>query len=135
MKALATNDIKTQLLYYAEEVDYYDFGQVIKDVIRKDLEHEVTTWPTRVYSILDDDERKITPNNDGLTAEFRMTYTRANPTGNTSRGIVHMTVRLKSVRSVKLRNDPDFFSQETGESPTWQIVGIKRKEIQTTRQR
>jgi hypothetical protein len=40
VKALASNDLNTQLGYYADRVDYYDMRQVTKQVIRKDLEHD-----------------------------------------------------------------------------------------------
>ena len=92
VKALSANEINTQLPYYADHLEYYELGQVTKDVVRKDLQHDITTWPSRVYSI--EGTPKITPNDNGFIAEFRMTYTLANSNGR-STGTLQMTVRLK----------------------------------------
>jgi hypothetical protein len=112
VKALAKNDIDTQLGYYAERVDYYDFGLVTKQVIRKDVEHDIATWPNRSYSM--SASPKITETGDDFTAKFPMTYTLTNPKDRSS-GTLQMTVRLKS------------------QAETWQVIGIQKTVIQTAR--
>lgn len=113
VKTLAVNHLDTQLSYYADRVDYYELGQVTKEAIRNDLEHDIATWPNRTYSITS--APKITRNNDGFIAEFPMKYTLSNFKGATS-GTLQMTVRLKS-RWLK-----------------WQVVGIQKKVIQAARE-
>jgi hypothetical protein len=119
VKALASNDLNRQLGYYADRVDYYDFGQVTKQIVRKDLEHDIARWPDRTYSITS--PPKITPDNSGLDnngfiAEFPMRYTLTSPKG-TSSGTLQMTVRLKP------------------QAQNWQVVGIQKKAIQAARER
>jgi hypothetical protein len=113
VKAFGSNNLDAQLQYYADRVDYYERGQVSKEIIRKDLEHDIATWPNRNYS-MPDPKITITPNGDGFTAEFRMRYTLTNPKG-TSSGTLQMTVRLKP------------------QAQNWQVVGIQKKVIQATK--
>jgi hypothetical protein len=120
VKALASSDLDTQLGYYADQVNYYEFGQVTKEVIRKDLERDITTWPNRNYSMPDQPKITITPNGDGFIAEFRMRYTLTNPKG-TSSGTLQMKVRLKP-------------QAQTPQALTWQVVEIQKKVIQATKE-
>src|SRR2546422_789767 len=53
VKGLGANNADTQLQFYADEVSYYEMGRVTKRAIREDLEHDIRTWPNRVYSIHD----------------------------------------------------------------------------------
>ena len=114
VKALGSNDLNAQLQYYADPVNYYERRRVSKEVVRNDLEHDIATWPNRTYSITS--PPKITRNNDGFVAEFRMKYTLTNPKGASS-GTLQMTLRLRS------------------QAPTWQVVGIQKKVIQPARER
>jgi hypothetical protein len=118
VKALATNDLDTQLGYYADRVNYYEFGQVTKDVVRKDLQHDIATWPNRNYSM--QNPPKITSNGDGFIAEFRMTYTLTN-LKDTRSGTLQMAVRVRL--------------KPQAETKTWQeqVVGIQKKVIQATK--
>ncbi len=109
MRSLATNDLDTQLRYYADPVNYYEFGQVTKDVVRKDLKHDITTWPNRTYSMKN--PPSVTADGSDFIAEFPMTYTLTDPKG-TNSGILQMTLRLKS------------------QAQTWEIIGIQKKVIQ-----
>jgi hypothetical protein len=114
VKALATNDVDTQLGYYADRVNYYGLGQVTRAVIRKDLEHDIAKWPSRSYWAAD--KPKIASHADEFTAEFPMTYTLTSPQGTRS-GTLQMTVRLKS------------------QADTWQVTGIQKKVTQTAERR
>jgi hypothetical protein len=106
VRSLATNDLDTQLRYYADAVNYYELGQVTKDVVRKDLKHDVTTWPNRTYS-MKNPPRLIADGSDFI-AEFPMTYKLANLKGTRS-GTLQMRLRFKP------------------QAQTWQIVGIQKK--------
>ena len=92
VKALGSNDLGAQLGYYAEQVHYYELGHVPKDVVRKDLQHDITTWPNRTYSI--EGRPEVAPTNNGLYAEFRMKYTLTNSKG-TSSGTLQMAINYK----------------------------------------
>ena len=74
VKALGSNDLGAQLGYYAEQVHYYELGHVPKDVVRKDLQHDITTWPNRTYSI--EGTPEVAPTDNGFDAKFRIKYTR-----------------------------------------------------------
>ena len=109
VKSLSFNNADSQLQFYAGEVSYYELGRVTKDSIRKDLEHDIRTWPTRVYAI--NYAPKITQLSSGtFQAEFPMTYMLTNNKGLSS-GILEMTVRFQS------------------EGATWQVFEIKKKPI------
>ena len=112
VNALAANNLETQVRYYADSVDYYEFGQVAKEVIRKDLQHDITTWPKRLYTV--PEPPKFSPDGNGFIAEFPMRYSLTNPKG-TIGGILQMTVRFELQGGV------------------WQVVGIQRKVIQAAR--
>jgi hypothetical protein len=114
VKTLAINDLNTQLGYYADRVDYYDIRQATKQVIEKDLEHDIAKWPNRSYAI--SASPKITATDDGFTAEFPMTYTLTNSAG-TSSGKLRMTLRVRP------------------QAETWQVTGIQKKVTQTTGKR
>jgi len=109
VESLATDDLDTQLRYYADPTNYYEFGQVSKNVIRKDLKHDISAWPNRSYSMRN--PPRVTADGSDFVAEFLMTYTLTNSKGTRS-GILQMTLRLKP------------------QAQTWQIVGIQKKAIQ-----
>jgi hypothetical protein len=111
---LASNDINTQVGYYADRVDYYDIKGATKQVIEKDIEHDIAKWPNRSYAMSASPEIKAT--DDGFTAEFPMTYTLTNSKG-TSRGKLRMTVRVKS------------------QAENWQVTGIQKKVTHATGKR
>jgi hypothetical protein len=92
VKALSSNDLRAQLRYYADQVDYYELGQVPKDVVRKDLQHDITTWPNRTYSI--DGTPEVAPIDNGFDAKFRMKYALTNSKGPSS-GTLQMTINCK----------------------------------------
>ena len=106
VKALATNEVDTQLRFYANWINYYELGQVTKDVVRKDLEHDIGKWPDRTYSITN--APKITADNDDVIAEFPMKFALTNSKGASS-GTLQMTVRVKS------------------QADAWQVVDIQKK--------
>ena len=106
VRSLATNDLDNQLRYYADPVNYYEFGQVTKDVVRKDLKHDITTWPNRTYSMKN--PPRVTADGSDFIAEFPMTYKLTNPKG-THSGTLQMRLRFKP------------------QAETWQIVGIQKK--------
>jgi hypothetical protein len=106
VESLATNDLDTQLRYYADPVNYCEFGQVTKDVVRKDLKHDITTWPNRTYSMKN--PPSVTADGSDFIAEFPMTYTVTNRKG-TSSGTLQMRLRLNY------------------RAQTWQIVEIQKK--------
>ncbi|HEX9425058.1 MAG TPA: hypothetical protein VF899_17585 [Pyrinomonadaceae bacterium] len=115
VKGLSANNADTQVQFYADEVSYYEMGKVNKHAVREDLEHDIRTWPNRVYSI--HDTPKITQLSSGVfQAEFPMTYTLANSKG-VSSGILQMTVRFCS----------------TGQ--TWQVFEIQKKPIVAQKKR
>jgi hypothetical protein len=87
VRSLATNNLDAQLDYYADRVDYYEFRQVPKDVIRKDIERDIKRWPDRIYSMAN--QPKITPKGENaFVAEFPMAYTLTDSKGSTSIGIL-----------------------------------------------
>ena len=92
VKALSSNDLRAQLRYYAAQVDYYELGQVPKDVVRKDLQHDITTWPNRTYLI--EGTPEVAPTDNGFDAKFRMKYTLTDSKG-TSSGTLQMAIRFK----------------------------------------
>jgi hypothetical protein len=93
VKTLGSNDLRNQLLNYADRVEYYDLGEVSKDTIRRDLEHDINAWPTRVYSM--HDKPTITQASpDIFKTEFTMTYTLTNNKGLSS-GILQMNIRFQ----------------------------------------
>jgi serine/threonine protein kinase len=109
VKGLGANNAEIQLQFYADEVIYYEMGRVTKRAVGEDLEHDIRTWPSRVYSI--HDPPKITQLSPGVfQAEFPMTYTLANSKGLSS-GILQMTVRFRSA------------------GQTWQVFEIQKKPI------
>lgn len=109
VKGLGANNADTQLQFYADEVSYYEMGRVTKHAIREDLEHDIRTWPSRIYSI--HDTPKITQLSSGvLQAKFTMTYTLANSKRLRS-GILQMTVRFRSA------------------GQRWQVFEIQKKPI------
>jgi hypothetical protein len=115
VKGLGANNADAQLQFYADEVSYYEMGRVTKHAIREDLEHDIRTWPRRVYSI--HDTPKITQLSSGVfQAEFPMTYTLANSKG-VSSGILQMTVRFRSA------------------GQTWQVFEIQKKPIVAQKKR
>ena len=115
VKSLSVNNAEAQLQFYADEVTYYELGQVPKDAIREDLEHDIRMWPERVYSI--HDTPKITQLSAGtFQAEFPMTYTLTNNKGRSS-GILEMTVRFRS------------------EGTMWRVFEIEKKPIVAQRKR
>jgi hypothetical protein len=110
VKALAINNLNAQLGYYADRVDYYNIRRADKQVIEKDLEHDIAKWPDRSYAI--PASPKITATDDGFTAEFSMTYRLTNSTG-TSSGKLRTTVRVRT------------------QAETWQVTSIQKKVTQT----
>jgi hypothetical protein len=94
---------------YASEVTYYEWGTVTKDAVRKDLEHDIRTWPDRVYSI--HGTPKVTQlSADTFEAEFSMSYTLRNNKGLSS-GILEMTIRFRL------------------EGQTWRVFEVRKKPI------
>jgi hypothetical protein len=112
VKALAINDLETQLRDYADRVDYYEFGQVDKDVISKDLKHDIATWPRRSYFMTG--PPRISQDGRGFIVEFPMAYTLTSSDG-TRRGMLQMSLRL------------------TAQAERWQVAGIQKKVIQAAR--
>jgi tetratricopeptide (TPR) repeat protein len=108
VRSLAANDLDTQLRHYADRAEYYEFGPVSKEVIRKDLKHDITRWPSRIYSM--PNPPSVTADGSDFVAEFPMTYTLTNPKGAHS-GVLQMTLRLRP------------------QAQTWQIVGIQKEVI------
>jgi hypothetical protein len=88
--------------------------QVTKQVIRKDLDHDIAKWSNRSYAI--SASPKITATDDGFTAEFPMTYTLTNSKG-TSSGKLGITVRVRS------------------QAETWQVSAIQRTTVQAATKR
>lgn len=92
VNALSSNDLRAQLSYYADQVDYYELGHAAKDVVRKDLQHDITTWPNRSYSI--EGTPEVATAENGFDAKFLMKYTLTNSEG-TSSGRLQMAIRFK----------------------------------------
>ena len=115
VKGLGANSSEIQLQFYADEVIYYEMGRVTKHAVGEDLEHDIRTWASRVYSI--HDTPKITQLSPGVfQAEFPMMYTLASSKGLSS-GILQMTVRFRSVEQ------------------TWQVFEIQKKPIVAQKKR
>jgi serine/threonine protein kinase len=77
VKSLESNDVTAQVEWYADKVNYYDSGRISKEALRRDLEHDITKWPGRVYSLRD------APKIDQISqqvyrADFPMSYTLTN---------------------------------------------------------
>src|SRR6516225_9560015 len=89
---LATNNVDTQLRYYAERTNYYEFGPVNKTAISRDLRSDIKTWPNRSYSIRG--TPTITLANNGFTAQFPMAYRLAGTKG-VSSGLLEMTLEAE----------------------------------------
>ena len=111
---LATNDVDTQLRYYADRTDYYEFSRANKATVSRDLRGDIKTWPNRTYSIRGTPE--ITPTNNGFVAQFPMAY-KLGGTKGVSTGLLEMT----------------FEAQFDGETP--QITQIHKKVISARRAR
>src|SRR6202035_3958034 len=74
VKSLESKDVTAQVEWYADKVNYYDSGRISKEAVRRDLEHDITKWPSRVYSLRD------APKIDQISqqvyrANFPMSYT------------------------------------------------------------
>jgi peptidoglycan hydrolase-like protein with peptidoglycan-binding domain len=52
-KAMGSNDIKRQLRFYADKVDYYQNGQIDRRIVEQTLRRYHTRWPTRRYRLGD----------------------------------------------------------------------------------
>jgi hypothetical protein len=89
---LANNDVDTQLRYYADRTNYYEFGQVGKPTVSRDLRSDIKAWPNRTYSIRG--TPKITPTNNGFTAQFPMAYSLAGTKG-VSSGLLEITLEAE----------------------------------------
>ena len=109
VESLGENNPDAQLQFYSDKVAYYEMGNVTKDTVRRDLEHDIRTWSSRVYSIRETPKIIRLPSG-AYQAEFPMTYTLTNAKGSSS-GIVEMTVRFQS------------------EGQTWKIFEIQKKPI------
>jgi hypothetical protein len=109
VESLGDNNPDTQLQFYSDKVGYYEMGKVTKATIRKDLEHDIQTWPSRVYSIHDTPKIAQLPSG-AYQANFQMTYTLTNAKG-VSSGVLEMTVRFQS------------------EGETWKIFEVQKKLI------
>jgi serine/threonine protein kinase len=77
VNSLAINDVTAQVEWYADKVSYYDSGRTSKEAVRRDLEHDITKWPNRVYSL------RSAPKIDQISpqvyrADFPMSYTLTN---------------------------------------------------------
>jgi serine/threonine protein kinase len=77
VNSLAVNDVTAQVEWYADKVSYYDSGRISKEAVRRDLEHDITKWPNRVYSLRDAPKiGQISP--QVYRADFPMSYTLTN---------------------------------------------------------
>jgi hypothetical protein len=111
---LASNDLNTQLRYYAERISYYEFGRVDKTAVSRDLRSDIKTWPNRTYSIRG--TAKVRPTSNGFIAEFPMAYSLAGTKG-VSTGVLDMSLE----------------AQLNGQTP--QITQIYKKVISARRAR
>lgn len=48
----ATNDIRAEMSYYADEVDYFNKGPAGREYIRRDVSNYYKRWPERSYEIV-----------------------------------------------------------------------------------
>jgi hypothetical protein len=108
VRSLRLNDLDAQLRLYADRVIYYEMGRVAKDVVRRDLERDIRTWPTRVYFHDTIEITHLSP--DIVQAKFAMPYTLTNSKGRRS-GLLQMKV---------------LFRLEGG---AWRIFEIEKKPI------
>jgi hypothetical protein len=77
VNSLAINDVTAQVEWYADKVSYYDSGRISKEAVRRDLEHDITKWSNRVYSLRDAPKiDQISPR--VYRADFPMSYTLTN---------------------------------------------------------
>ena len=49
--AMSSNDIKRQLKFYGDKVDYYQNGQIDRRIIEQTLRRYHARWPTRRYQM------------------------------------------------------------------------------------
>ncbi len=89
---LATNDVDTQLRYYADRTDYYEFSRANKATVSRDLRSDIETWPNRTYSIRGTPE--TTPTKNGFIAQFPMAY-KLGGTKGVSTGLLEMTLEAQ----------------------------------------
>ena len=92
MADLASNDLDTQLRYYANRVSYYESREVSKAAVSRALHSDIKTWPNRTYSI--PGTTKISPTNNGFIAQFPMVYSLAGTKG-VSTGMLQMSVEAE----------------------------------------
>jgi hypothetical protein len=109
---LGNNDIETQLRYYSDRTDYYDFGRVDKAAIGRDLRGDVRTWPRRMYSI--QPAPSITSTSTGFIAQFLIAYKLYGSRG-VSSGMLDITLNVE------------------GRGETAQITRIQKKVISAHR--
>jgi len=51
LAAMSSNDVKRQLKFYADEVDYYRNGQIDRRIVEQTLRRYHARWPSRSYTM------------------------------------------------------------------------------------
>ena len=73
--AMSSNDIKRQLKFYGDKVDYYRNGELDRRIVEQSLRRYHTRWPTRRYSMGNQVRySRITPKGE-IVMTFPVTFT------------------------------------------------------------
>lgn len=72
LDACETNQLPSELAFYADRVNYFDHGEVTRDFIAKDVAHYYQRWPKRDYELLDFKLGKISENE--VEVKFRIRF-------------------------------------------------------------
>ena len=69
-----TNDLATQLKYYAYPLDYFDHGRVGEKFVAKDNRNYMRRWPERKYALLGTVKFAAGPNDQVTLVEFPISF-------------------------------------------------------------
>jgi len=93
VNALGSDDVGKPLAYYADTVAYFGKAHAGREFVRRDLEHDISRWSQRSYSIITGPDAWA--EEDGWAVEFTIGYTVSNAQG-TRNGTLAMKARLKN---------------------------------------
>lgn len=77
-----TQDVATQLRYFAFPVNYFDHGTVDEKFVTRDTRNYVNRWPTRKYMLADTPRFHATGREGELEVEFTLAFTVENRSHN-----------------------------------------------------